>query len=241
MAGFGVDDKKGGKMKIQIVISLIMLSSSLSVTVADTDKMTPAIELIRKNQAPGGICLVIGDKNSKLTDVLGKEERFVVQSLYSQPKQVEKARKTILNANLYGRVSATQFNGQTLPYTDNLINFVLAGESCKISFDEILRVLTPLGTAFVYKSLPGLELAATKHSENAPAASNSDYQVSSISDSLLKITKAWPKEIDEWSHFLHAADGNPVAQDTKVGPPTHTQWIAGPTWAQSHETDTSLR
>jgi outer membrane protein assembly factor BamB len=55
-----------------------------------------------------------------------------------------------------------------------------------------------------------------------------------------KIVKPWPKEIDEWTHFLHGADNNAVAKDTVVGPPERFQWIAGPRWARSHDHLSSL-
>ena len=52
--------------------------------------------------------------------------------------------------------------------------------------------------------------------------------------------QAWPAEIDQWTHYLHGADGNPVARDRVVGPPKHYQWISGPMWQRSHETDSSI-
>ena len=50
-----------------------------------------------------------------------------------------------------------------------------------------------------------------------------------------KIIKPIPSDIDEWSHFEHGPDNNPVAADTVVGPPRHLQWVAGPRWLRSHE------
>jgi outer membrane protein assembly factor BamB len=52
--------------------------------------------------------------------------------------------------------------------------------------------------------------------------------------------KPWPKEIDEWTHFLHGADNNAMAKDTIVGPPKRYQWISGPRWARSHDHLSSL-
>jgi len=49
------------------------------------------------------------------------------------------------------------------------------------------------------------------------------------------LVKPRPKEMDEWTHWLHGADGNAVARDTLVGPPRHVQWIAGPLWQRHHE------
>ena len=52
-----------------------------------------------------------------------------------------------------------------------------------------------------------------------------------------KTVKPWPDAIDEWTHYLHAADNNALAQDTVVGPPRHMQWLAGPTWTRHHHSD----
>jgi hypothetical protein len=55
-----------------------------------------------------------------------------------------------------------------------------------------------------------------------------------------KHVKPWPKEIDEWTHYLHDASGNAVANDTVVGPPRRMQWVGSPRWARSHEHSASL-
>jgi hypothetical protein len=43
-----------------------------------------------------------------------------------------------------------------------------------------------------------------------------------------KTVKPWPKEMDEWTHYLHGPDNNAVANDTVIGPPKHYQWIGSP-------------
>jgi len=50
-----------------------------------------------------------------------------------------------------------------------------------------------------------------------------------------KTVKPLPKEIDEWTHFLHGPDNNAVSHDTVVGPPQHLQWVMDPMWARSHD------
>jgi len=47
----------------------------------------------------------------------------------------------------------------------------------------------------------------------------------SILDSF---SKPWPKEIDQWTHYLHDASNKAVAPDSVVGPPKGLQWSAGP-------------
>jgi len=55
-----------------------------------------------------------------------------------------------------------------------------------------------------------------------------------------KTVKPWPEDIDEWTHYLHDATGNPVASDSVVGPPRRMQWTGGPRWARQHDHLASL-
>ena len=55
-----------------------------------------------------------------------------------------------------------------------------------------------------------------------------------------KTTKPWPKDIDEWTHFLHGPNNNAVAEDTRIEPPRYTQWVSGPRWGRSHDHLSSL-
>ncbi len=56
-----------------------------------------------------------------------------------------------------------------------------------------------------------------------------------------KTLKPRPKEIDEWTHFLHDAGNNAVARDTRVGPPRSLRWLAPPLWLRSHETPSGFQ
>ncbi|NQT51974.1 PQQ-binding-like beta-propeller repeat protein, partial [bacterium] len=55
-----------------------------------------------------------------------------------------------------------------------------------------------------------------------------------------KTVKPWPRDIDEWTHFLHDASNNAVAKDERVGPPRRLRWLCGPLWTRSHEHTSSL-
>jgi len=55
-----------------------------------------------------------------------------------------------------------------------------------------------------------------------------------------KIVKPWPKDIDQWTHFLHGPDNNAVAKDTKAGMPRSMQWVCEPRWGRSHEEMASM-
>ena len=46
--------------------------------------------------------------------------------------------------------------------------------------------------------------------------------------------KPWPGEMDEWTHCLHDATNNAVADDTLVGPPDRLRWIGAPDHVRHH-------
>jgi outer membrane protein assembly factor BamB len=55
------------------------------------------------------------------------------------------------------------------------------------------------------------------------------------------LVKPWPDDIDQWTHYLHDAGNNAVAEDDRVGPPRHLQWKSGPMWSRSHEFASSVQ
>jgi len=83
-----------------------------------------------------------------------------------------------------------------------------------VSKDEVLRVLRPGGVA----------LFLNRKSRTLSR----------------QLRKPWPRDIDEWTHFLHDATNNAVARDERVGPPKHIQWVAEPMYCRSHEIDSSI-
>jgi len=158
----------------------------------------------------GGLAIVIGCDDTKLIEELGQNERFLVQALDSEPAKVEKAREAIRKSGHYGRATAALFDGKTLPYADNLVNLiVVAGDGFSGTDEELFRALAPRGVAvFVNRQ---------------------------SSEVNRKLAKPVPDDIDEWTHFLHDASNNAVADDRVAGPPRHYQWVAGPRWARSHD------
>ena len=53
-------------------------------------------------------------------------------------------------------------------------------------------------------------------------------------DARITLRKRWPKEIDEWTHYLHGPDNNAVAHDSLAGALFYAQWVGGPKWARHH-------
>ncbi len=177
------------------------------------DVSQTAAQMVRASGASGGICAIVSPTDADLALAIAKQGRFVVQCLAADAKACDAMRKVIRVSGLYGTVSADVLSGDQLPYADNLVNLLVVNDGNQIPREELLRVLVPNGVAL---------------------STDTQYAIRNTQK------KPWPKEIDEWTHYLHGADGNPVANDRVVGPPRHYQWIEGPTWLRCHETDSSV-
>ncbi len=194
--------------------TIVSVLSALCVVVAlasATHAATSAGDIFKATGVQGGMVVHLGCGDGKLTAALHSGGGFLIQGLDADAANVDKARKTIAAAGLYGKVSVSQLNGTALPYIDGLVNLVVAEELGKVSMDEVMRVLCPNGVAYVKQG-----------------------------GRWIKTVKPRPKEIDDWTHYMHGPDGNPVANDTVVGPPKRLQWVGGPKWARHHEHMASL-
>ncbi|MCD6287585.1 MAG: class I SAM-dependent methyltransferase, partial [Candidatus Hydrogenedentes bacterium] len=173
----------------------------------------PADDLVARSGVTGGFVVHLGCGDGKLTAALHLNDRFTVQGLDADSTAVARARAYIQSQGLYGPVSIEQFDGCRLPYADNLINLMVVEDAGKVSTDEILRTLVPNGVALVKNKVTGWR----------------------------KIVKPQSATTDEWSHFLHDAGNNAVANATGVGPPRRLQWVAPPLWLRSHETPSGVQ
>ena len=160
----------------------------------------------------GGVIVHLGAGDGRLTAALGADRKFTVQGLVLDARQINAARHQIAEAVDYGRVSVDWLSGDSLPYASNLVNLIVDESTGSVSMQELLRVLAPGGVLQQKES-----------------------------DAWRTIVKPRPDEIDEWTHFLHDAGNNAVAQDEVVGPPRSLQWIAPPLWLRSHETPSGFR
>jgi len=200
---------------VGFVLLAVLLGSSATLNAAENADQSAASKLARQvleaTGVEGGLIVHVGCGDGRLTAALWADGRHLVQGLDTDAQNVERAREHVKSLGLYGPVSINTFDGEHLPHVDNLVNLVVAEDLGEVSMDEVMRTLAPLGVAYVRQG-----------------------------DRWTKTVKPWPKEIDQWTHHLHGADGNAVASDRRVGPPRHVQWVAEPRWQRHHELTPSL-
>jgi len=159
-------------------------------------------KLVELSGLSGGIVVAIDFPDGKGVADLEADGNFVVHGLFTTETGLEKARQEIAQAGCYGRVSCDIYNGQDLPYIDNLVNLVLCKVSCKVPMPELMRVIAPGG--MLMKEEP---------------------------DGWKKTVKPVARNTDEWNQYLHGADNNGVSMDN-VGPPQRLRWHAGPEYGR---------
>ena len=165
-----------------------------------------AAQILQAAGVRGGLVVHLGCGDGKLTAALYASDAYIVHGLDADAKNVDAARAHIQSLGLYGKVSAEQWAGGGLPYIDNLVNLLVAEDLGKTPMEEVLRVLAPGGVAYVKSA-----------------------------GAWAKTVKPRPKEIDEWTHYLHDPTNNAVAHDSLVGPPRHMQWVGTPSWSRHHD------
>ena len=158
--------------------------------------------ILTESEVRGGIVVHLGCTSADLAVAFGGDEKFLVHALAHDRQVAEKARKQVDAARLTGPVSVEHLQAAALPYVDNLINLVVVENAGQVPIEEVMRVLVPGGVACVKQ------------------AGSWAYKV-----------KPRPASIDQWTHFLHDASNNAVAEDALVGPPRSLQWGARATLA----------
>ncbi len=178
------------------------------------DAVKDAAEILATAKVTGGfvVHMGLGENGGELTAALQTSPSIQVHGLTTDSARLESARKAIHAAGKYGSVSVVQYSGKELPYIDNLVNLIVIEDQGEVTENEILRVLVPNGVAL------------TKDA----------------SGQWTKTIKPRPKNIDDWSHYLHDASGNAVAHDDVVDSPRHLQWVGSPRWSRHHDRMASM-
>ena len=185
-------------MKRSLAILPLLLALLANQALAETD---PASAIYEESGIQGGLVVELGFVDAEYTVELGAPDAVTLQTLSADPHKVVSARKELEAKGLYGKITVERLDGKRLPYADNLVNLIVLHDKNsvsgggEVSRGEIMRVLAPGG---VFCSEAG-------------RSGRTELQIA---------RKPWPKEIDQWTHFLHSAAGNAVAADQRVAPAT---------------------
>jgi outer membrane protein assembly factor BamB len=186
---------------------------------------TAAAEIIKASGVRAGLCVHLGVSDGKLTAELSAGGKFVVHGLATDAASVEKARKYIRSAKVYGKVAVERGNLKKLPYADDLVNLVVADSlpallGKGLTLKEVGRVLAPKGVLCFGGKLDAGKLKAA------------GFEGVKSSGTWTVATKSRPAGMDEWTHPFYGPAANPVSRDKLVALPARVRWVDGPLWGR---------
>ncbi len=187
----------------------IVLAASTHVALADEAEQVK--QILTTSKIRGGLAVVLGCGDGKLTAALAADGRFLVHGFDADAGTIDRTRKLLRDKSLTRTATVRQWTANRLPYAENMVNLLVVQQSGGIPREERLRVLVPGG--------------AVCHREGGAWSPT---------------TKPRPAAMDDWTHWLYDACGNAVSNDTIAGPPRQLQWIAGPHWSRHHHTVPSV-
>ena len=180
-----------------ILCGLVMALAGPAMQVGAAAAPATAQALLDESGIRGGLCVFLGAGDRALASNLVTRGPFVVQWLVPASPGTASLRDSLRAVNLYGAVSVEEWSDRTLPYADNLVSALLAWSPDAVPADELLRVLRPGGALLILQ--------------------NGTWQ---------RRIKPRPEGMDEWTHWRHGPDRNPVSEDRLVEVPGRIQWLS---------------
>jgi len=213
-------------------------ATSLHQSAAAQEEGTAALaaEMIRSLGSEKGLCIVLGAEDGELMVELCRDGQYLVHGLCSSGEAVGRAREDIAKAELRGVVSAETGSVARLPYSDNIVNLLVA-ENLRallqdgLTLKQVLRVLRPGGVAWLGSRAHGKDaLTAGQLREMLAKAGIKDPVIVERHGVWAQLKKPRPASMDAWTHGRADGSGNPVSADTQIGVSTGVRWVAGPNW-----------
>ena len=192
--------RKGVSFRLAACSALLICLALAGPAAAQSAK-----DAVKATGVEAGLAVHLGSTDGAVEVALTNGGRMLVHGLAVDADSVGRARRTIQAAGLYGLASIHQAASfKRLPHADNLVNLLVADldalGGAGPDQKEILRVLAPGGAGWLKQQ-----------------------------GKWRKTAKPRPAAMDDWTHYDHGADGNPVSNDTLVRPVTALRWYAAPT------------
>jgi hypothetical protein len=173
---------------------------------AAAGRETSAKDLLKLAGADVGFCVHLGcgrEKTADLTADLAADSRMLVHGLALDDASLERARKAIEAKDLSGRAMVEKVPVNPLPYLRDLANLVVIEDfdvlaAGGLTRAEVDRIVAPGGVVCIQKG-----------------------------SRWTRTVKVHPREMDDWTHPFHGADGNRVSSDRFVQFPVGLRWQDG--------------
>ena len=92
-----------------------------------------AHEILEKTGISGGLIVHVGCGDGQFTAALRAGDHYLVQGLDRDPEKVALARATLKKKGLYGKVTVDPWQGQQLPYIENLVDLLAISSPASVA------------------------------------------------------------------------------------------------------------
>jgi outer membrane protein assembly factor BamB len=164
---------------------------------------TPDLNTVQATKIVSGLVVIVEPAEIELAKQLAADGRMAVDLLVNcdEPK-AHSWRTDLAKSRLHSQVSVVrQTEFSRLPYPDRFVNLLIADLDAlaakKLTIRECRRVMAPYGTLLLRQKGKW------------------------VSESI-----GLAPDLDEWTHFEHGADGNPVSKDKIVSHVRGLQWAS---------------
>ena len=195
----------------------------------DTRKLAEA--LVQRAGIRRGVCSVLGRDGNVAIDIVRSSE-LLVHVREPRAAEVAELRKEAEGIPLR-RLVIEQGPLDRLPFADNMVDIVIStqGVPASLKVEEILRCLRPGGMAVLGKARPTEEADAEIRKLKEWAARDGGANIRASADgsgAWIQFRKPALEGADDWSHWEHGPDNNPVSLDQVIKAPYMTQFLAKP-------------
>jgi outer membrane protein assembly factor BamB len=186
-----------------------------------------ALQHVKHTGVDIGYCLVVGSEIGRLAYELAKNTNLTIIGVEDDPIKVEKSRRLLDQAGLYGsRVSIQRASLKELPYSKYFANVIvsdkmLLSKKLDTSAKEISRVLKPFGGVACFGA-PGNGTYLAKWISTS-AIPNWKIQ----NEDWATVKRGEIKGAGEWTH-LYANASNTSSSLDPIKPPLQVQWFGQP-------------
>ena len=175
--------------------------------------------LIARTGISGGVCAAPECGDGSLAITVANHTGLLVHAFDSRSDACAATLQARQQAGLDSRrVIVEQLESDPLPYVDRFVDLLLVSDAqVSTSAQEAARVIRPRGWALV-----------PRNSSLAGALEQLGFDVVASQTDWKLLRKPPMAGADDWAHWYHAPDNNPVSNDLVIQAPFLTQWLEKP-------------